>query len=477
MNRTRTSVDFRSKGITILVISVIALSIVISAGISLLGSGDWTRYAIIAGAVPALFLIGIFYQKPLLGLITFCVSEYFQYYLSLGRFYVTFSDFILLLMAVVWLMKAAFSETDLLPKQQLVVLGITIYIVLFLVTVPFGSDQATAFKEYVQLIRNLLVILVFASLVKTLHQVVTLLRVLVISSAAQSVLGLVDVLRGVQSFAQMSQFTGASTLDKVRAFGTVGPSYAGYVLLPAILLVGIMVFRPRDSWPYKRFLFVLLFTLFGGIILSKTRGVWVTLFVSLFLAYVFGHNKRFLVKVLLLVIACFLLVTWILPQIGLLGRVISLSDLSGGTIHVRLVLWRAASKMFVDSPIVGHGLGSFATVSQRYFPPEGLINPAIYTKQSAHHVILQIMAEAGIFGLVGFLVYRIVFLVVAWRATHLDDVEVRYWASPIFLLLLTNIVAELYQSVGGGRLFQVMLGISIAVYTIGLRKKSEQNAT
>ncbi len=74
-----------------------------------------------------------------------------------------------------------------------------------------------------------------------------------------------------------------------------------------------------------------------------------------------------------------------------------------GTIELRLVLWTAAMKAWLSSPIVGIGVGNFDLVDQ--IVPEIRMAPVWYyiRGMSAHNVVLHYLAETGLVGVIALL--------------------------------------------------------------------------
>jgi O-antigen ligase len=92
--------------------------------------------------------------------------------------------------------------------------------------------------------------------------------------------------------------------------------------------------------------------------------------------------------------------------VGFVGRVEELvASLVNpqGTIALRIVLWTAAFKAWLTSPIVGIGIGNFNLVDQ--VVPEMKTAPVWYyiRGMSAHNVVLHYLAETGIIGVVALL--------------------------------------------------------------------------
>lgn len=95
-----------------------------------------------------------------------------------------------------------------------------------------------------------------------------------------------------------------------------------------------------------------------------------------------------------------------------------LLDLRGPTVAKRLMIYRAALKMAADSPVMGQGLGTFALFLPGYRSPE----LARFFPRNEYHVEhgvsepLEVLAESGALGLIGWLLLVGVLVVRPLRA-------------------------------------------------------------
>ena len=154
------------------------------------------------------------------------------------------------------------------------------------------------------------------------------------------------------------------------------------------LTVFIYNFKEKIS-PFKRFFFnsVWLVTIIA-LILNFTRVSWIVyfLFVSIFFGFSKGKIKAkiFLSSFLILIssLSYFLYTETNIPVIiSIFDRFSELSELSSSSAGTRLEAWEISLNLFMKSSITGHGLG---------------------TASETHNVPLQLLAETGIQGLIGF---------------------------------------------------------------------------
>jgi len=110
-----------------------------------------------------------------------------------------------------------------------------------------------------------------------------------------------------------------------------------------------------------------------------------------------------------------------------------------GTISTRLDLWLAASRMFVEAPIVGAGLGNFLFVFNRHHPGLYARNPGEEWVDNAHSLPFEMLATTGLVGTLPWIIMLIVLFVVAFR--RLRDHPTDRW---LFVALLACFIEQLF---------------------------------
>jgi O-antigen ligase len=102
-------------------------------------------------------------------------------------------------------------------------------------------------------------------------------------------------------------------------------------------------------------------------------------------------------------------------------------EVEGGRIGGRFKLWKAGLQAFVRRPVVGYGPSSFPRVSQNYL---------VTKSQVAHNSFVSVLVEEG---LVGLILFTMMFVVVFFAIQGLPTMERRY----SLVLLATVFVAAL----------------------------------
>jgi len=82
-----------------------------------------------------------------------------------------------------------------------------------------------------------------------------------------------------------------------------------------------------------------------------------------------------------------------------LERLATVVDLDYTTNRSRLEIWAVAWQVFLDHPLTGIGIGNFQTYYLQHAPPNALEPAATH----AHNLFVHVLAEAGLLGLLGFL--------------------------------------------------------------------------
>ena len=170
---------------------------------------------------------------------------------------------------------------------------------------------------------------------------------------------------------------------------------AGFLLTSLPILFCFLLDWKQD----RKTLFVtIMFFLIGftGLLLNGTRGAWLALAVSLpLVAVLYDHSIK---KILFLVIFAVgtSLVFFNSPQLQNRAESITSTTMQSNT--ERLLMWESAYEMFKDHPVFGVGIGQYASkYLNEYKSPE-----AKEKQNHCHNNFLQMLAENGVAGFIGF---------------------------------------------------------------------------
>lgn len=243
-----------------------------------------------------------------------------------------------------------------------------------------------------------------------------------------------------------------------RAFGTFGQPnpFGGFLGLIAPLALGaalgygqhtITCFRQRHSLSGNQrpwhslglalIYFVAFVILSAGVIASWSRGAWLGLFIALVFVFVAIPRKWWHSLALLVVTVSVAFILWnsgLLPG-SIVARINSATaeiftpsevrgvDITAANYAIveRLAHWQAALNMAQFNPWMGVGFGNYETTYAQY----RLINwdEAL---GHAHNYYLNVFAETGMIGLLGYLILWLAVLWISWHSRRHPDSVARF---------------------------------------------------
>jgi len=175
---------------------------------------------------------------------------------------------------------------------------------------------------------------------------------------------------------------------------------------------------------------------FSVIIITFSRGIWITLIFALMIIFILGRKtiKKNIVYLIPVVSLC--LLPLILKWESIVQRFLSLQNIflaMENSIEWRKSLLKGTFNIFIDHPVIGTGINSFANVFTQYQQRPG------YFSINPHNYYLQLLAETGITGFLVFIVLAISIIYLSIKAfLNAEDIF-----KGISLGLLTGIIASL----------------------------------
>jgi len=177
--------------------------------------------------------------------------------------------------------------------------------------------------------------------------------------------------------------------------------------------------------------FLLLSTNYVALMICQSRGIWISICVTLIIALyliikfsfsiIFKENKKWIILLLIIFIAITIIYSTDNPlnisAITVTERAISTFNEKDPSINTRLLIWNTTLNMIKEKPILGSGIGSFK-MNYLNYQAEHLKDNPYYVKyysnaRESHNEYLQIGAESGIIGLgIFLLIFFIFFLMV-----------------------------------------------------------------
>ncbi len=208
----------------------------------------------------------------------------------------------------------------------------------------------------------------------------------------------------------------------VRAQGSLPHSilYAETLALVCGSAIFMMFFHNRNVFESKIGLFFLLIVLilvFGGILSSQSRGVWIALLVASAVTLSLYDRRK-----TVLFLACIIAVSSVIFyfRIDLREKTKSIitsvyTEDENGSTGTRIELWKGALLIFKESPLLGAGAGNFELNIKRLIQEKKLKQMPIMVH--AHNIFLQALATRG---MIGFTVLITIFIsLIKWGMSEI----------------------------------------------------------
>ena len=375
------------------------------------------------------------------------------------------------------------------------VLGLLIVLlVIYTLGAAFSSDITLAmpqFTEYV--VEGLLLYFLLTNVIRTPAMLKRVVWVLLISGALIGGLSLYQQVtktfdNNYGGFAQVqSDFTTGTenlqgAIQQPRLAGSIGEKNRyGQIMLMLVPLGLFQLWMYRSTWARVLTLILTGLIIAGGA-LSFSRGAAVG-FVLLVLIMVFlRYIKIYQLLILVLGVA---LIFWAFPQYG--SRLSSLNVLAtlaspdsgpalagaDNAVVDRASLMIAAFMVFRDHPVFGVGPGMVRYYTEAYVRQVGI--SSVSGNYQAHDLYLGIAADAGLLGLICFLLILFIplrDLAEARKYWMISRPDLSYLATAFFQVLVSYMVTGLFLHLSYYRFFFLML--ALAVITSGFKNSDVQ---
>ncbi len=295
-------------------------------------------------------------------------------------------------------------------------IAMALLLLAMLISMPTAFNLSSSIKELSKWLEALVVLLLGAQYIRTRRQLWTLVTIIILAAISQAFLG----------YAQAFLNLGPAAFIRdagLRVYGTFGQPnpYAGYINMG--LCITIVLALLARGWAIQCLTACATGLLALALYLSQSRGGEIAITAALFLIVLVGLPQLHpLLKLggigALGVIAAYLagllpdsLLTPILRTLGLTSISLTLPSKQDFSTAERLAHWIAGIRMFQDHPFTGVGIGNYPDAYPHYFITI-FVNPLGH----AHNYYINIAAEAGIFGLVTFLLFLTAAFVAAARS-------------------------------------------------------------
>jgi O-antigen ligase len=303
-------------------------------------------------------------------------------------------------LTVAWLVKCATERIH--PWR-----GIpwTAFIGFFLLAILLSVSQATdlraSARELIKWIELAVVFLAAVGMLRTRREILLSVAALVVGAVSQALLGIAQLAlsHGPAAFAAERAF--------LRAYGSFDQPnpFAGYLnmVLPLALMLAILSGgRMRNRWGLAALLIGL------ALLASESRGALLAGVIAL--SIVLGVLSRRFRSILWLATLLGLIVAWaatfglsvgpiqrVLDSIGFTG--VDFGNVTNANFSAveRVAHWLAGVRMFAAHPLLGVGIGNYGAAYPQFHPRGWYAS-----LDHAHNYYINIAAEAGIIGLVAY---------------------------------------------------------------------------
>lgn len=269
--------------------------------------------------------------------------------------------------------------------------------------------------------------------VKTKEQLYGLFKILVISGALVALYGIMQYVFGLttsNAWIDEEMFEDAT----MRVYSTLGnPNVLGEYILLVLPIAAVYMLKYKwkelSKWTYGAMFLCLAVCL----VLTQSRGCWIGFMLSVVIFVTFYEGKWWGLIPLVLCILPF-----IIPQ-TIVDRIMSVGNMEDSSTSYRVYIWMGTLGMMKHYWLGGIGMGE-AAFSQIYpfFSYNAIIAP------HSHNLFLQLLVEAGISGLIVFIVMQVVFIKNMSNVYRLNDKK--NIDSMLALAMASGVIGFLVQS-------------------------------
>jgi putative inorganic carbon (HCO3(-)) transporter len=261
--------------------------------------------------------------------------------------------------------------------------SLVIFTMLVLLSLMASGDVASGLNKTLRYLLFAAFSFLVVQLIRSRAQMVTLLRVLVLSSTAAALYGVVLLIKG----------------DVDRVSGPIGEANDFAYLLASVLPFAVYLTLRDRRW--RTWWVVCSGVLILALLGTLSRGALVGLAAVVLWAGATRRTRVGGVLAGLFVVAGVVLLAFTLWRPLIDERLAAKSKVATANVESRKQYWRAAGSMAADHPLLGVGPGRFGIEARNYVrnDPLNLDDPVV------HNAYLEVLAEGGIPTLLAFLAF------------------------------------------------------------------------
>ncbi|MBE3557810.1 MAG: O-antigen ligase family protein [Ktedonobacteraceae bacterium] len=338
------------------------------------------------------------------------------------------ADILTLLLATSWLL--SFTLRRLTEKiapggpldrespaiSRALALAIFALLLAMLLSTVVATDLLLSVKELVKWLEVLIILLLGAQYLHTRRQLWILVVMILLATISQALFGY------LQAFLDLgpSSFVRDNTLRVYGTFDQPNP-YAGYINMGLGIALGLTLFAA--DWKTRILAGGTTIMLAAAELLSQSKGGWLAIGLACVFLVTSGMPRlRPLWGMFGLLALCALalylaglipdhLLIPLLKKAGLTNLSFTLPRHYNYANSERLAHWVAGIHMFMDHPLLGVGIGNYATAYPQYAP--GIFKLPL---GHAHNYYINMAAEAGIGGLLSLLYFLLAVFITGGRS-------------------------------------------------------------
>ncbi|MCR4406536.1 MAG: O-antigen ligase family protein [Anaerolineae bacterium] len=380
------------------------------------------------------------------------------------------------LLLAAWLAKMI-AARQVCPVWPPLTLPLLLFLGVILLTLPETLSLTLAGKEILKWVEVLGVYLFVANALSRRQAMVAVIALLM-AGVGQALLGAYQFFRqvGPEHFVLFRRF--------MRAYGTFQQPnpYAGYLGLVLPVGVGLLMWavteRGGRSWFRVVGLLAAIGLLTAALGMSWSRGAWLGFAAALVAVNGVRSRQAAMVLATLLGVAVLILAlggvrllppaliqrfTDFLPFVNVGDlRAVQITDANYAVIE-RVAHWQAALGMWTDHPWLGVGIGNYAAVYPAYALPKWP-DPLGH----AHNYYLNIAAEAGLIGLLAYLLLWGMAFYQAWKAVRASGGVWQAVAAGVFGVLAHLAVHNFFDNLWVHNMY-VHVAVLLGLLTIARR--------
>jgi putative inorganic carbon (hco3(-)) transporter len=327
--------------------------------------------------------------------------------------------------------------------------------------------NANAYRSLVRLFSYLAVFFAVTGWVETRRQIVTILKIMLISTLGVALFGFYQIREKGYSdlyfhLYPLQEDALEPWSGRITSLLFHFNSLAGYLnLVVPFAIASMLLARERAlrllGWACQ-------IAGVAALYFTASRGGLIAYWGMLLLSFLFLAPRR--VALLKIIVSLLLAAVLVLSmqETGSLGRVQDVDDFTQTT---RLALWGTAGMMFLGHPILGVGYGDYRALYNDYLPGVRA------NELDAHNLCLQFLAEMGIVGFLVFVVLMVAFARMAIKLARQSDSIHRLVGIGVGGALATTLIHGMVDYIfnaspqAGGMLWLV-LGLGVALSSNGL---------